>query len=137
MSTFAAHLSIPAATRRSALVGAATLALVAIIHLIDGPGSLEGSSAIGLLELGLAAAAVPLALALVVSPVRDAWIAAGALCWVALGFYVASRTVGLFGMTDDVGNWFTPLGMLNVLSELAVCSLSLWVLRSNRVARDR
>jgi len=137
MSTFAAHLSIPAATRRSALIGAAALALVAIIHLIDGPGSLEESSAIGLLELGLAAAAVPLALALVVSPVRDAWIAAGALCWVALGFYVASRTVGLFGTTDDVGNWFTLLGMLNVLSEVAVCALSFWVLRGDRFVRSR
>ncbi len=137
MSTFAAHLSIPAATRRSALAGAAALALVAIIHLLDGPGSLEESSAIGLLELGLAAAAVPLALALVVSPVRDAWIAAAALCWVALGFYVASRTVGLLGMTDDIGNWFSALGVLNVLSELAVCGLSLWVLRSDRVARGR
>ncbi|HET8672391.1 MAG TPA: hypothetical protein VFL87_02050 [Thermoleophilaceae bacterium] len=135
MSPFAAHLSIPAATRRAALVGAAALALVAIIHLIDGPGSLEESSAIGLLELGLAAAAVPLALALVISPVRDVWIAAGALCWVALGFYVASRTVGLFGMSDDIGNWFTTLGVLNVLSELVVCGLSLWVLRSERLAR--
>jgi hypothetical protein len=137
MSTFAAHLSIPATTRRSALAGAGLLALVAIIHLLDGPGSLDQSSPIGLLELGLAAAAVPLALALVVSPVRDAWIAAGALCWVALGFYVASRTVGLFGMTDDVGNWFTLLGVLNVLCELALCALALWVLRGDRTARSR
>jgi CheY-like chemotaxis protein len=61
---------------------------------LDGPGSLEESSAIGLLELALAAASVPLALALVVWPVRDAWLAAGVLCTVALGFYVPAAPSG-------------------------------------------
>lgn len=125
MSTIAAHLSRPATSRRPALMAAAGLGLVALIHLLDGPGSLEESSAIGLLELALAAATVPLAIALVVCPARDVWIAAGALCWAALGFYVASRTIGLFGMTDDIGNWFTPLGVLNVVSELAVVGIVL------------
>ena len=124
MSTFTAHLTRPSTRRRPALAGAAGLALVAVIHLLDGPGSLEESSAIGLLELALAAASVPLALALVVCPVRDAWLAAGALCAVALGFYVASRTVGLFGMSDDIGNWAALPGMLNVLSEALVVGLA-------------
>jgi hypothetical protein len=127
MSTFAAHLSRPATSRGPALIGAAALAVVAIIHLLDGPGSLEESSAIGLLELALAAATVPLALALVVCPVRDAWFAAGAISAVALGFYLASRTIGLFGMSDDIGNWFTTLGVFNVLSEGTVIALALAV----------
>jgi hypothetical protein len=125
MSTIAAHLTRPATSRGPALFAAAGLALVALIHLLDGPGSLEESSAIGLLELALAAASAPLALALVVCPVRDVWIAAGVLCAAALGFYVASRTVGLFGMTDDVGNWFTLLGGLNVVSEVAVVGVTI------------
>jgi len=124
MSTIAAHLTQPATRRAPAAAGAAALALVALIHLLDGPGSLAENSAIGLLELALAAAAAPLALALVIQPVRDVWIAAGALCLVALGFYVASRTVGLFGSTDDIGNWWTTLGVLNVASELAVIGLA-------------
>ncbi len=124
MSTLATHLSRPLSHRRPALLAATALGLVAFIHLLDGPGSLEESSAIGLLELALAAAAVPLALALVVCPVRDAWIAAAVLTAVALGFYVVSRTAGLFGMHDDIGNWFTLLGMLNVFSELAVIALA-------------
>ena len=127
MSTFAAHLSRPVTSRGPALIGAAALAAVAIIHLLDGPGSLEESSAIGLLELALAAATVPLALALVVCPVRDAWLAAGVISAVALGFYLASRTIGLFGMSDDIGNWFTVLGVFNVLSEGTVVALALAV----------
>src|SRR5690348_483754 len=124
MSTIAAHLSKPATRRAPAIAGAIALAAAAIVHLLDGPGSLEENSAIGLLELALAAAAVPLALGLVVSPVRDVWMAAGALCLVALGFYVASRTVGLFGSTDDIGNWLTTLGVLNVASQVTVIGLA-------------
>lgn len=137
MSTLTAHLSRPATSRGPALVAAIGLALVALIHLLDGPGSLEESSAIGLLELGLAAACVPLAVALVVCPVRDVWVAAGALCWAALGFYVASRTIGLFGMTDDIGNWFTVLGVLNVLAEVAVVGVVLAAATRWRLGRAR
>jgi hypothetical protein len=124
MSTMALHLSRPATSRRTAIAGAVALGIVAMVHMIDGPGSLADNRATGLLELALAAAAVPLAVALVVSPVRDIWIAAGAVTAVALGFYVASRTVGLLGSTDDIGNWLTFLGVVNVVSELAVVGLA-------------
>ena len=125
MSTITAHLSRPATSRGPAVLAAFGLALVALIHLLDGPGSLEESAPIGLLELGLAAATMPLALALIVCPVREVWIAAAAFCWAALGFYIASRTIGLFGMTDDIGNWWTLLGVLNVLAEVAVFGVAL------------
>lgn len=128
MSALALHLSRPATSRRTAIAGAAALGVVGLVHLIDGPGSVQDNQAIGLLELALAAAAVPLAVALVVSPVRDVWVAAGALTAVALGFYIASRTVGLLGSADDIGNWFTFLGIVNVVSEVAVVGLTARVL---------
>jgi hypothetical protein len=79
---------------------------------------------------------VPLALALVVCPVRDVWLAAGVLNAVALGLYVVSRTVGLGGMSDDIGDWFSLLGVLNVLSEGAVIALAVAaMLQSFRQAR--
>jgi len=132
MSTFAAHLTRPASARGPAVAAASMLALVALIHAIDGPPGLDESYTIGALELALTLAVVPLGIALLISPVRDVWIASGVLCAVALGFYVASRTVGLAGMSDDIGDWFSLLGMLNVLSELAVIGIAGWVLLSER-----
>jgi hypothetical protein len=108
------------------------LALVALIHAIDGPPGLDESYTIGALELALTLAVVPLGIALLICPVRDVWIASAVLCAVALGFYVASRTVGLAGMSDDIGDWFSLLGVLNVLAELAVIGIAGRVLLSER-----
>jgi hypothetical protein len=97
---------------------------VAVVHLIDGPGSLSDQFYVGALELALAAASVPLALLLITRAVTLFWHAAGALCTAALLVYVASRTVGLPGSTDDVGNWFQTLGVLNVLLEAGVIAVA-------------
>jgi hypothetical protein len=101
---------------------------VALVHLVDGPGSLSDVPYIGVLELALTAALVPLAVMLLVSPVRALWQTIGAVTVLALVVYVASRTVGLPGSTDDIGNWLQTLGALNVVSELSVLALVALVL---------
>jgi hypothetical protein len=123
------------AKRLLALPTAAALLIVAIVHLIDGPGSLEDTFYLGALELALAAIGVPLALVLIVQPARAVWIAIIAFMSFALALYIASRTIGLPDATDDVGNWGETLGVLNLAGEIAVIALAsagLWLTHSER-----
>lgn len=106
--------------RTLAPVTALGLAAVCAIHLIDGPGSLHDQFYVGALELCLAAASLPLAIALLIDPTRVLWRSALALNLAALAVFVASRTVGLPGSTDDIGHWSPLLGVLNLLAESAV-----------------
>ena len=127
-------MTIPAA-RLLALPTAAALLVVAVVHLIDGPGSLEDTFYLGALELALAAISVPLALVLIVQPARAVWIAIIAFMSFALALYIASRTIGLPDATDDLGNWGETLGVLNLAGEIAVIALAsagLWLTHSER-----
>lgn len=129
MSTLRLSLSAPPRFRLLAVPVALGLLAVALVHLIDGPGSLTDQFYVGALELALAVACVPLAVLLLTRPVPLFWHAAGALCTAALLVYIASRTVGLPGSTDDIGNWFQTLGVLNVLFEAAVIALAALAVR--------
>jgi hypothetical protein len=120
------------ASRGAALLTAIMLIATAVVHLIDGPGSLDDTFYVGALELALAAACVPLALVLIAQPARAVWIAIVSLVSVALAIYLASRTSGLPGATDDIGNWGETLGIFNVAAEFAVILLAGWVLERAR-----
>ena len=57
------------------------------------------------------------------------WLLSGATCLAAVVAFLASRTVGLPQIGDDIGNWTEPLGFPAVASEallvvLAVVHLS-------------
>jgi hypothetical protein len=132
MTTLLGRLDHPAIACRCALLTAAGLTGVAVVHLIDGPGSLSYELYIGVIELALAAASVPLAIALAIRPVRDLWIAASALAWLALGFYLASRSIELPGSTAEIGNWGQTLGITNMATEVAAIALAAWALRHRR-----
>lgn len=129
MTTALKRLDHAAVACRCALLTAAGLMGIAVVHLIDGSGSLSYEFYIGVLELTLAAASVPLAIALVLRPVRDLWIAASALAWLALGFYLASPSIGLSSSTTDIGNWGQTLGAANMATEVAAITLAAWALR--------
>jgi hypothetical protein len=129
MTTVLERLDHVAVARSCALFTSAGFMGIAVVHLIDGPGSLSYELYIGVLELALAAASVPLAIALVIRPVRDLWIAASALVWLVLGFYLASRGTGLSGSTADIGNWGQTLGATNIATEVAAIALAAWALR--------
>ena len=124
MSRLHPILTAPAAHRRSALLAALLLVAVGAVHLIDGPQSLSDMAYVGALELALVAAVVPLAVLLCTRPLPAFWHAAGALCTLALAVFLASRTVGLPGATDDIGNWGQTLGLVNIATEIAVIALA-------------
>jgi hypothetical protein len=132
MTSTMQRLDHAAIARRCALLTAVGFMGIAVVHLIDGPGSLSHELYIGVLELTLAAASVPVAIALVIRPVGDLWIAASAFAWLALGFYLAGRGVGLAGSAADIGNWGQTLGITNIATEVAAIALAVWAVRHRR-----
>lgn len=130
-----AALSRPAIGRSLVLPAAVALAGVSIVHLLDGPGSLSDQFYVGALELALAAACAPLAVMLVVRPTRAIWATALGLNLAAVTAFILSRTVGLPGSTDDIGNWGQMLGVVNMFAESALIGLAVRVVTA-RCSRD-
>jgi hypothetical protein len=104
----------------------AALALLGVcaVHLLDGPHSVQDQAYLGVLELLLAVACVPLAVLLLIEPIRATWDVALALNLLALLVFVTSRTVGLPGSTGDIGNWSPLLGVLNMVAEGSVIGIA-------------
>ncbi len=77
-----------------------------------------------------------LAVAIVLVDNPGVWIISGAVCLAAVVAFLASRTVGLPEIGDDVGDWTEPLGIPAVASEvLLVVLASAHVRRMLRVGR--
>ena len=107
----------------SLLAGAAVAHLpVTPEHLHEAPymGSLFAAFALG--TLGLAAVVLvardPLSLQL-----------SGGLCLLALATYAATRLVAFPQLSDDVGNWLEPWGVVSVLLEAAAVVTAVVALR--------
>ena len=120
--------------RAAAVVG---LAAVALIHVLDAPGTFEDQAYKGWLYVGLIAGCVLTAGALLRSSDRRAWFAAALLPLGAVTGYVVSRTVGLPGGADDIGNWTEPLGLASLFVEGALVALAASVLEARSFARRR
>jgi hypothetical protein len=120
--------------RAIAIVG---LAGVALIHLLDLPGTFDEQAYKGWLYLGLIAGSLLTAAALIRSSDRRAWLAAALLPLGAMTGFVWSRTVGLPGGADDIGNWTEPLGLASLFVEGSLVTLGAAVLhvRQPRPAR--
>ena len=108
---------------RWALALAATVSAVAHIpptpeHLVEAPYMGVGFVAFTLTCLALAAAAL----------VRDSAVvyrSAAAVCGAGIATYAATRLVSFPLLSDDVGNWLEPLGVVSVLAEAVVVVASL------------
>ena len=114
-------------TRTLAIVG---LAGVALIHLLDAPGKFTETPYLGWMYVGLIAACLLVAGALVRTSDRRAWAAAAALPASAIVGYVLTRTTGLPQAMGDVGNWSEPLGIASLFVEGSLVALSGAVLAS-------
>lgn len=122
-------LSRPPIARSLSLPAAAALVGVCVVHLVDGPGSLSDHVYIGALELALAAACAPLSLWLLVRPTRTVWESVLVLNIAAMAAFILSRTIGLPGSSDDIGNWGQLLGMINLAAEAVVIAAAMTALR--------
>lgn len=112
-------------------VGAAALAALAMIHVIDLPGTIGPTPLVGAGYLGIIAAAIGVGGAMIARSHWLVWAATGGLAAAAMGGYVLSRTVGGFlGDHSDVGNWRCPLGLAALSVEALLILLAAWQARN-------
>ena len=120
------HVVRDAIARAIAVVA---LAGVALVHLLDAPGSFQDAPYKGWLYIGLILGCLGAGAALIRSSDLRAWAAAATLPLGAIVAFVISRTVGLPQGADDIGNWTEPLGMASLFVEGTLAGLSLMILQ--------
>src|ERR1700685_207310 len=107
-------------------VGALALAALAVIHVVDLPGTLGPTPLVGFGYFGIIAAAVLVGWAMIARSHWLAWAAAGAVAVSAMGGYVLTRALsgGFLGDHGDVGNWRCPLGIAALSVETLIILLA-------------
>jgi hypothetical protein len=114
-----------AAAARS--VSALALAALAVIHVVDLPGTLGPTPLVGIGYLGIVAASVLIGGMLIARPHPLVWAATGAVAGSAMGGYLLTRALpgGFLGDHGDVGNWHCPLGIAALSVESLIILLVL------------
>ena len=120
------HTSIRGAVDDAISRAAVTAALVgmALIHMFQLPETFHEIGYLGALFIVVIAASVLLAAVLARTSDDRAWGAAGALAGLVLLGYIISRSVGLPGFTDDVGDWSERAGLASMVVESLVVLLA-------------
>jgi hypothetical protein len=120
--------------RRSALrwPTAAAVLVAGAAHVPPVPEHLSKAPYIGVLFIGLAVVCAGIAGLLVWRHTHGVWRLAAAVTSATALAYLASRTVGLPEIGDDVGNWSDPLGTIAMAAELATVALACVALRRDR-----
>lgn len=116
-------------------VAAAALATLAMIHVVDLPGTLGPLPLVGAGYFVIIAAAVAVGGLMIARSHWLVWGAAGGLAASAMGGYVLTRIFsGFLGDHSDVGNWRCPLGLAALSVETLLILLAVWQARSRRTA---
>ena len=116
---------------RVSWAGILLIVVVGLIHLYKAPAYLEAAPYIGVAFL----INILLALVSAFGIYRGMWwgwllgilVAGGAFV-----MYVVSRTIGLPGLEDDVGEWFDPAGILALIVEALF--IGLYAITATRTA---
>jgi MFS family permease len=112
-------------------VGAVALVTLAMIHVVDLPGTLGPLPLIGIGYIGIIVAAVAIGGMMIARSHRLVWAAAGGLAASAMAGYVLTRTVnGFLGDHSDFGNWHCSLGLAALSVETVLILLAAWQARS-------
>ncbi len=90
---------------------------------------LEEAPYVGWSFILLSVVCIALAGAILVVDDAKLWLLSGAVCLAAVVAFLASRTIGLPQIRDDVGNWTEPLGFPAVASEVLMAALAFWHVR--------
>ena len=119
------------------IVAIGGLVAIALIHVLQLPDAFEEAGYLG--GLFIAAVAASLTLAAVMTRTSDdrAWLAAGGLAGLILLGYVLSRSVGLPGFTDDVGEWSEVPGLASMVAESLLGIVTVAVLVPRRMPLRR
>ena len=106
-------------------MGALALIALAVIHVVDLPGTLGPIPLVGIGYLGIIAAALGVGGAMITRSHWLVWAAAGAVAVMAMGGYLRTRALpgGFLGDHGDVGNWRCPLGVAALSVETLIVLL--------------
>jgi hypothetical protein len=111
------------------ILGLGLLTLTGWIHFRDIPEKLGETSYMGWLYILLVAGCAAAGAWLLSNLWRTGYVLGSVISAGAVIFYVLTRTVGLPGARDDVGNWSEPAGIVALLSEVAFLIVALLALR--------
>src|SRR5579859_4266352 len=126
-------------------VGVPALAALAVIHIVDLPGTLGPDRLVGIGYLGIIAVAILAGGAMIARSGWLTWLVAGGLATAAMGGYLLTRALpgGFLGDHADVGNWRCSLGIAALSVEaliILITVLAAWQARAhaaNAAARPR
>ena len=106
-------------------MGALALAALAVIHVVDLPGTLGPDRLVGIGYFGIIVAALGVGGVLIARSHWLVWAASGAVAISAMGGYVLTRALpgGFLGDHGDVGNWRCPLGIAALSVETLIILL--------------
>jgi hypothetical protein len=113
------------------LAAIAGLAATIAIHVTELAGKVDEVTYLGFGYVALSAAAVVAIVMLAVGD-RRGWPLAAATTGSTLVGYVLTRTTGLPGSMDDIGNWSEPLAIWAMVAEVVVCALAVAAFRRDR-----
>lgn len=114
--------------------GASVLLLVtAATHLPMVAEHLQEAPYVGVLFVALSAVSLGLAVLLVLRDTPAVWAATGATTVLAVVGYLASRTVGLPQLGNDIGNWTEPLSFPALAAEALAAFLAASALRHRSI----
>lgn len=105
---------------------AVALAALAVIHVVDLPGTLGPTPLIGIGYVGIIAVAMLAGAAMTVWSYWLAWVIAGGVAAAAMAGYLLTRALpeGFLGDHGDVGNWRCPLGVAALSVETLIILLT-------------
>ena len=106
-------------------IGALALIALAVIHVVDLPGTLGPTPLVGIGYLGIIVVALGVGGMMIARSHWLVWAAAGAVAVMAMGGYVLTRALpgGFLGDHGDVGNWRCPLGIAALSVETLIILL--------------
>jgi hypothetical protein len=87
------------------------------------PEHLREAPYAGALFIAVSAAALGLAVLVLVRGDQLVWAGGAALALSAVLAYIASRSIGLPSLGDDIGDWLNPLGVAALLCEAGTALL--------------
>jgi hypothetical protein len=102
------------------------LAALAVIHVVDLPGTLGPDRLVGIGYLGIIAVAIMAGGVMIARSHWLAWAAAGGMAAAAMTGYLLTRSLpgGFLGDHGDVGNWRCPLGIAALSVETLIILLA-------------
>ena len=110
------------------------IGVAAVAHVPVIAPHLEEAPSMGVLFIVFTGVCLALGAAILLTHKTWAYRSAVAVCGSAVLVYGATRLVAFPQLSDDVGNWFEPLGIVSVLSESVVVALALTSLARARRA---